>query len=189
MNARLFDGAFVGHPLLLLVLGLAALPLLGRRLQFQTVERGSWALPLGALAAGLAFRAVDALPAAWTGGPAGLPVRLLAGLAALALLGRFAGGKDREGLELIATVPTLLYLPLMVKPWVEGHGALAPLAGALVAALVLHLLHMVLAGAQEKFRRTRAPGSMEGLPFRLALTGALLLLLTAFEALWKGNLP
>lgn len=186
---EVFGGAFVGHPLLLLVLGLAALPLLGRRLQFQTVSRGGWALPLAALAVGLASRGIDLLPAPWTSGAAGLPIRLLAGLVALALLGRLAQGKDREGFELACTVPTLLYLPFLASGWNGASALPIPLLGTLLAALALHLLHLLLAGAQEKFRRTRAPGSMEGLPFRLAMVGVLLLLLAAFESLWKGNLP
>jgi hypothetical protein len=188
MSASLIP-AFEGHPLLLLVLGLAALPLLGRRLQFQTVLRSGWALPLAATALGLVAWGLGMLPAAWQGGAAGLPFSLLTGLAVLAGLGRLARGKDRETLELAASVPTLLYLPLATAGWGWNQGPLPEVAGALAAAVMLLLLQILLAGAQEKFRRNRAPGSMEGLPFRLAMVGIFLLLLTAAVALKDGNLP
>ena len=176
--SSLFD---TGTPLVVL-LGLLGGPLLVRQLQFNAFRR-TWAvLP----AAGLVLVPALFFPlTAQEGFPLALriSVSLLAGLPGLLLLKAWLRGRDRELLEMYTLLNGLLWLPLLARPLLAPALDLPVGFGGRAAALPLLLmlvlaLGFLLTGLQERFRLNRAPGAIEGLPFRL---GALLLMLVLWN--------
>jgi len=185
---------FDAHPLLVLAMGLLALPLLldaGHRVDSSTVlERGR--APLGLAAAGVLSALLAlvlgewlgvAVPDSWGALPWLLAWLALPGLALILLepvLLRVAG----SGVNL--AWPALLLWPLLdVWPgFLPGPAARA--AGVGLAGAVLLLL---LRGVLERFRQNRPPRGLDGLPVRLLALGALLWLAAACQALLAGRLP
>lgn len=186
--------AFDAHPLLVLALGLLALPLLldaGHRKDAATVlERGRE--PLGLLLAGLLMLAPALVVGRWLGtavpeGAAALPwllAWLAAGglLTALAepLLARLAGSGAAR------LWPALAFWPLLEAwPGAGGHAAWRTVVAGLAGAVLLLLLRGVL----ERFRQNRPPRGLDGLPVRLLALGALLWLVAAGQSWLAGSLP
>lgn len=186
--------AFDAHPLLVMALGLLALPLLldaGHRKDAATVlERGRE--PLGLLLAGLLALGPALALGRWLGttvpeGIGALPwllAWLAAGglLAALAepLLTRLAGGAASR------VWPALAFWPLLdAWPGTAGQPAWRALAAGLAGAALL----LVLRGVLERFRQNRPPRGLDGLPVRLLALGALLWLVAAAQSWLAGSLP
>ncbi|MCB1046958.1 MAG: hypothetical protein KDC10_07115 [Calditrichaeota bacterium] len=185
--STLFD---TGTPLVVLF-GLLAAPLLVRQHHFSAFQR-SWAiLP----ACALAMLPAVFFPLEHTGDlllALRLSCALLATLPGLLLLKLLLGGADREQLELFVALPGLLWLPLLARPLLAPVIDLpaGPLGRASALGLMLLLvlaLVFVLTGAQERFRLNRAPGSIEGLPFRLGSLLLLLVLLMTLNHLRSGG--
>ena len=189
-----FGTSFSGHPLLLLFLGAFAGPLLLRRLEFAQFRRTWFWLPALGIAVGVGAALLGLVPHAselgWTRGLQ-LAGGLLAGLLGLSLLNRLARGRDRELVELSATIPGLLFLPWFWRSFVplDLGAVLNPLAAGLAGGVLLFLTVWLLTGAGEKFSNNRVPGSMEGLPFRLAMLLLWLLLILGSSALLHRGLP
>ncbi len=189
-----FGGSFSGHPLLLLLLGAFAGPLLLRRLEFGQFRRTWFWLPALGLAVGAGGGLLGLMPHAsalgWTRGVQ-LAAALLAGLLGLVALNRLARGRDRELIELSATIPGLLFLPWFWRAFVPCSlgSVLDPLAAGAAGGLLLFLSVMLLTGAGEKYSNNRVPGSMEGLPFRLAMLLLWLVLTLGATALLHRGLP
>lgn len=186
--------AFDAHPLLLLALGLLALPLLldtGHRKDAATVlERGRE--PLGLVLAGLLSWVAALALGRWLGTAVPDDITALPWL--LAWLG--AGGLLAALLEpLLARLssvaagrlwPALTFWPLL-EVW-PGREA-PPAWRAAVVGLAGALLLLVLRGVLERFRQNRPPRGLDGLPVRLLALGALLWLVAAGEAWLAGSLP
>jgi len=187
--------AFDAHPLLLLVLGLGALPLLAEDTRYPTLRWQGWLLPLmgllgsAALALMLALPGMDAPPSAlgmaWVWHCAWLMGPLL-----LLLLYRRWTPAPRAGLDAwLAAVPLpLFWVRRELWPLAPPQG-LPSTAMPLLIGLAAWLLLALLIGAGEKCRLNRQPASLEGLPFRLLLLSLLLLLARGAEALLDGRLP
>jgi hypothetical protein len=184
------SGAFEGHPLLVLALGLLAAPLLDGELRFMRLRREAWQLPLaGALVAVMALllRLSPALAAPRPSGLAAWPwlaAWLIGLLLPLALLQRlWTGGGGLADWLAVAPLPVFWafldpFAGRLPADWIPPATGLA---GALLLAL--------LTGAQEKFRRNSAPDGLDGLPFRLLSLALILLLVLGLEALLAGRLP
>jgi hypothetical protein len=178
-------------PQLVVLMGLFSAPLLARQSHFGAFRR-SWAL---LPACGVALLPALALPlSADTGLALALRIScaLMATLPGLLLLKAWLGGRDRELSELFVTLPGLLWLPLLARPLlapvIPVPAGLAGRAAALGLLLAIALgLGLLLAGLQERFRLNRAPGSIAGLPFRLAVLGLMLVLWQAIERLLAGG--
>ncbi len=187
-----FGSSFTGHPFLLLCLALLAAPLLIRQLQYNQFQRTWWLIPLAGLLLGGAAQLENLLfkvPADSWLDLLRFQASLILGLLALVVLNRVFRGRDRELIELMATVPGLLFLKDFAGRWFTLEHPLAPLFSVFAGGLAALVLVFLVTGAQEKFRINRAPGSMEGLPFRLAVVMLCLLLILGMEALFAGRLP
>jgi hypothetical protein len=184
--------AFNGHMFLQFALGCFAAALLIRQLQFNQFKRTWWVYPAAGLVLGAAAELCDTLIQATNQGwlvLLELQARLLISALLLISLNRLFKGRDRELLELLITVPAILFLQFQLKPVLPVDWPLASLGGHLLAGLVLMLIVAILTGAQEKYRRNLAPGSMEGLPFRLMMLLVLTILIMGVNSLYCGNLP
>lgn len=179
---------FEGHPFLLICMGLLAPALLVRQPHFSSLRREWWLLPLLVLiwiGLGVLLRSLSLLDAAATDGLS-LATWLMVSMVPFALLNRMLAGTDREYLELLLSLPALLFwgftaellsmeAPLIWFPAVPGVCAIVVLA--------------LMTGSQERFRRNRAPGSLAGMPFRLLILAILLSLVLMWETLAQGRLP
>jgi hypothetical protein len=177
---------FEGHPLLLVLLGFLA-PLLIRQPRFSSIRREWWLLPLLTLVClGLDWLLAK-LPIVLDPYRHGVDLSflLIASLLPFALLNRILAGRDREMLELLLSIPLLVFWGMAPKM----TGITLPVTPVLLAPLSAIVFLLLLTGMQEKFRRNRAPASVTGLPFRLLATGAILFLLIAMQTALAGRLP
>ena len=177
---------FEGNPLLLVLLGFLA-PLLIRQPRFSSIRREWWLLPLLAIVClGLDWL-IERLPLALDPFRHGVDLSflLIVCLLPYALLNRLLAGRDREMLELLLSIPLLVFWGLAPKM----TGISLPFAPVLLAPISAMAFLLLLTVKQEKFRRNRAPARVTGLPFRLLATGAILFLLIALQAALTGRLP
>jgi hypothetical protein len=182
----------VGHVFLQFALGAFAAALLIRQLQYNQFKRTWLVYPLVGLMLGIAAEISDLLipkhDSAWSG-LLEIQARLLLSMSLLVILNRLYKGRDRELLELLLTVPGILFLQFQLLPYLPVDFPLAALIGHIIAGFALLTFVAVLTGAQEKYRRNLAPGSMEGLPFRLMILLLMTILMLGFALLMEGNLP
>ncbi|MDP2359440.1 MAG: hypothetical protein Q8O14_01620 [bacterium] len=182
------NAVFDVHPLLVVAMGLAGLPLLGGELRFLGLRREGWILPaLGALTA-LAVLVPSRLPG--LGGPLPdgiaawpwLATWLLVPLLPLLVLFRLAPPRH-EGLGRHLVAAPLPLFWAMIDPFAGRVPQVwLPLATGLGAFVLLALL----TGAEEKLRQNDAPPGLDGLPRRLLLLSFLLLLQLGLES-WAGG--
>lgn len=193
--------AFSVHPVLVLALGLAGLPLVAGELRFLRLRREGWLLPVtGALAAAAAWLA-ERLPGLARPCPEGLSAwpwlsaRLLLALAALAVLLRVAPLRPARG-DMARAGGGTWGAWLAAAPLPVFWSLLDPFAGRLPAAwvpvatgLAALVLMALMTGAEEKSRLNRLPAGLAGLPHRLLVLAVILLLTCGAEALLAGRLP
>jgi hypothetical protein len=183
---------FQGSPFLLMALGLFAAPLLLRQLQFNQLGRTWWVLPLLGLLPGAALTLLEMLvPLNATSGFAAyidLELQVFTAFAVLVLLNALLDGSDRELIELSLTLPGVLFMPHALGTLLPSSLAYPHLVAGALGGLLLLALVFLMTGLQERFRRNAAPGSLEGLPFRVAILALILFIALGFEALMKGTL-
>jgi hypothetical protein len=182
------------HPLLVLAMGLLALPLLldaGHRTESTTVlERGR--TPLGLAAAGVLSALVALALGQWPGtavreGWGALPWLLIwLSVPGLALILVEPLVAKVAGREVNRAWPALLVWPLL-----EVWPGFLPTAASRAAAVGLGgaMLLLLLRGVLERFRQNRPPRGLDGVPVRLLALGAMLWLAAGWQSLLAGRLP